>query len=102
MLAFCAFVGVMLVDAAGSFAMNELICGTTATTIIVLMFFVADMDDVTRGIFVVDLHGVVAALNEAREHIDLHSQSASPGDMEALGAPKAGTQFTNPIAGDPE
>jgi hypothetical protein len=55
--------------------MNIVICFITGSTIIVLMLFVADMDDVKRGIFVLDLSSIICALYTAQEHIDLHTPS---------------------------
>ena len=40
----------------------------TATTIIVLMLFVADMDDVTRGLFTVDVTSLTTAYHIAERH----------------------------------
>ena len=48
-------------DCGGSFEMNLVVCFITATTIIVLMLFVADMDDIERGFFTVDTHGICEA-----------------------------------------
>ncbi len=72
-LACFTFFGMMLVDCQQSFSMNLVVCFVTATTIIVLMLFVADMDDIERGYFTVDTHGLCEALYLVEVHISQYS-----------------------------
>ena len=96
----CAFFGIMLVDAKTP-QMNLVMCFLTATTIIVLMLFVADMDDVTRGLFGVDVSSITAAYHVAERHFehsggDLSEDPPDPdtlerligNELEKLGVPK--------------
>ena len=72
-LGVCAFFGIMLVDAKTP-AMNLVMCFLTATTIITLMLFVADMDDVARGLFVVDISTLTGAYRTADTHYQAHGE----------------------------
>ena len=44
-------------------------CRLTAVTIVYLMLFIADLDDITRGVFVVDLSTVGTAFLKANRHV---------------------------------
>lgn len=84
----CAFFGIMLVDAKTP-QMNLVMCFLTATTIIVLMLFVSDMDDVTRGLFVIDVSSITAAYHLAERHFrhsggDADAPPPLPDELEAM------------------
>ena len=72
-LACFTFFGLMLIDCHQSFYMNMIMCFVTSTTIIVLMLFVADLDDIERGYFTVDMHGLCEALYLVEMHISQYS-----------------------------
>ena len=90
----------MLVDCSGSFEMNLVVCFITATTIIVLMLFVADMDDIERGFFTVDTHGICEAYHLVERHINKHggSEDPLPAGTRKIDAADAQMQFDNPMA----
>ena len=62
------FTGVMMVSWQSE-TLNLLMSGVTALTIVCLMLFIADLDDITRGIFVVDMSVVAKAFLEANRHV---------------------------------
>ena len=73
--------------------MNLVMCFLTATTIITLMLFVADMDDVARGLFVVDITTLTATYITAEHHYLAHggNPDAPPITNEGLEKMIAGT-----------
>lgn len=63
-----AFTGVMMVTWKSE-TLNLLMSGLTALTIVSLMLFIADKDDITRGTFVVDMSLVGTAFLDANRHV---------------------------------
>ena len=55
--------------------LNLLMSGLTALTIVCLMMFIADLDDITRGVFVVDTSTVGTAFLKANRHVVWYSGS---------------------------
>ena len=96
-LACFTFFGMMLVDCQQSFSMNLVVCFVTATTIIVLMLFVADMDDIERGYFTVDTHGLCEALYLAEVHISQYSGKTNLLNSRSFGRLDLDTVTPNPI-----
>ena len=78
--------------------MNLVMCFLTATTIITLMLFVADMDDVARGVFVVDITTLTATYVTAEQHYLAHggNPDAPPVSLEGLEKMIAGPLATRP------
>jgi hypothetical protein len=80
-------------------AMNLVMCFLTATTIITLMLFVADMDDVARGLFVVDITTLTATYIVAEHHYLAHggNPEAPPITNEGLEKMIAGACASNAL-----